>query len=192
MRYEPLDRAIDKATRRTSIYPDAKHFGSIREQYVEKYGEKNWTAQLTKDLFGTSKSDKLAYPKGSEKYQAAELKYKANLRLVQRYGKGTINPARGEEKIQKKLAKIGKTLNPVNRIPPKRGLTITISGKQGSGRHERTRDFSTHMDYQFASQFIQDPTLEDFFHEVYPDWDDAVDVLFGNESGALGSVTVSA
>lgn len=184
-----LREPLDKATRRYNTYPGAKHFPDLKAQYIEKYGQRNWTAQLTKDVFGTSKTDKLKYAKGSEQYAAAELKYNNNLRLIQRYGKGTIDPARANPTVQKKLDKIGKTLEPVQRGAPKRGLTVTISGTQG----QRDRDFTVRMDYQFALQFVQDPTLKDFFHELYPRWKNAEGVLFGAEgddSGNLEDVTV--
>lgn len=186
--YKPLQRALDAATRPYNTYPDASHFSSIKEQYVAKYGEKKWTASLVKEVFGTSSADKNAFAKGTEEYRKADLQYKANLKSIQRYGKGERNPERAPVAVREKLSEIGQKLNPVKRDAPPSGLTITIAGSQGSGRHQRDREFTAHMDHQLAQQFVQAPTLEDFFKEIYPDWTDAVDVLFGAEGGDSGNL----
>lgn len=165
-----LKSYINRATEPYTTYPST--FREIREGFREKY-DGHWTREMAKATGVT--------PRQIQRFEA----------YVTGSGKQARNPDNVQKATKTAFIEAGKTLDPLRRDVPPGGLTITVKGSQGSGKHERTREFTATMDYQTALQFVQDPTLEDLFDEIYPDWDDAVEVLFGDDSGALSGVSIS-
>lgn len=179
MDYDPLNRAIDQATRPYNTYPDASHFEAIKEGYIKENGAKRWTAALVKDVFGTSSADKNAFAKGSEAYRKADLQYKANLKSIQRYGRGERNPQHAPAGVQEKLAEVGQKLEPVKRDAPPTGLSFVVKFKDpGDKAHSpRTRKAEVHLDHATAVQYVT---------QSQPDYAFLFDQWFKGGGGAYG------
>src|SRR5579859_3615909 len=93
----PLQRAIDGAT--NPVYPST--FADVSAGFKEKFGKRGWTSELAQMISGSS-------DKKSSGYKAA-------LRNVQRYEKGTHNPENARAAAKQALASAGKTLDPIRR-----------------------------------------------------------------------------
>jgi hypothetical protein len=166
-----LTNTINDAIRPYSTY--ATTYRELREQYMDRPG--NWKNQIAKDT-GLS-------PRQIARYE-----------MFITGGTGQArNPDKAIGKTRAAFVSAGQSLPPIKKDVPPNGLTVTISGTQGSGRHERDRDFTVNMDYSTAIDFANNPTLTDFFDDVYPDFD-AVDVFFGDDgdSGTLDGVSITA
>lgn len=168
---ELLRNAVEAAIAPYSTYPST--YREIREHFMS--GHKVETKRLAEAL-GISTRQVLRY----EKFVTGEPGQ-------------SRNPDNARGKTRESLINVGKTLDPIKKDAPPNGLTITVEGKQGSGRRERGREFTVSMGYNDAVKFVQDPNLRDFFGDVYPEWDEAVDCFFGEEdSSSLDGVSVTA
>lgn len=181
----PLDRAIESAT--TPVFAGAGDFDYIKDQYQKEHGAKGWTAALVKEMFGKSVSDKNAFPKNSDAWKDAKRKYDTDLRLVQRYAKGTINPERGSASIREKLAEVGRTLDPVRRDVPASGLTFVVefNAPEDKGHVKRERTATVHMSSMEAFQFVNDPSYAAFFDL----WADDLGQYYGEDGSYEVEVT---
>lgn len=171
-----LKNTVNDAIRPYSTY--ATTYRELREQYMDKYqGTKtNWHTQIAKDT-GLS-------PRQIARYE-----------MFISGGTGQArNPDKAIGKTRAAFVSAGEKLPPLKVDVPPNGLKVTIGGTQGSGRHQRDREWTVSMDYAASIDFANNPTLKDFFDDVYPEWDDAEDVLFGDDgdSGTLDGVYVSA
>lgn len=164
----------------------ASNYRQLREIYQAEYPGK-WKDQLISDIAKERRQETPGYKDASARRQVD--RYEAFIT-----GRGTQarNPDKPVGAMKTALRDLGQRQEPIKRDAPPDGLTITIKGSQGKGRHERERTFSLTMDYAQAVEFAQDPTLEEFFYELYPDWNDAVETLFEkDDTGTLSGVSVS-
>lgn len=143
----PLQRAIDRAT--TPVYPTS--FSDIASGFKEKFSPRTWTSELAKQISGSS--DKHSH------------EYKAALRNVQRYEKGTHNPENARPAAKAALEKAGQTLPPIRRDVPAKGLTFQVSfnAPGDRGHAPRQRDFTVSMSSIEAFQFVNSPSYADLF-----------------------------
>lgn len=159
---EPLQRAIDKAT--VPVYPSS--FADVSAGLREKFGARGWTSQLAQAISGTS--DKKSH------------EYKAALRNVQRYEKGTHNPDRARASIKDAIAQAGKSLDPIRReLPAGAGLTITVNftAPEDKGHAKREREFTVTLDATTAGQFVAAPDYDFLFDE----WFDGGSEAYGDD-----------
>lgn len=155
---EPLQRAIDGAT--TPVYPTS--FSDISAGFKQRYGARGWTSQLAQFISGSS--DKKSH------------EYKAALRNVQRYEKGTHSPDRARANVKQALASAGKTLDPIRReLPGGKGLTLTITftAPEDKGHAQRERSFTVTMDATTAAEFVAAPDYDFLFDEWFDGGADA-------------------
>ena len=148
----PLQRAIDGAT--VPVYPSS--FTDVAQGFKEKFGARGWTSQLAQIVSGTS-------DKKSNKYKAA-------LRNVQRYEKGTYNPDRARANVKEALTAAGKTLDPIRReLPGGQGLTLTVTftAPEDKGHAQRERSFTVTMDATTAAEFVAAPDYDYLFDEWF-------------------------
>lgn len=178
-----MKNAVDKQA--SPYYTYATNYRQLRDIYQERYPA-SWEKQLISDIAKERREQNPNYKLDSARRQVS--RYEA---YINGTGKQPRNPDKPVGAMKTALRDIGREQEPIKKDAPPDGMTITISGDQGGGRKSRSRDFTLKMDYQFAQQFVQDPSLDSFFAELYPNWPDAVKVLFGNGSGVLGNVSIA-
>jgi len=166
----PLQNAIDGAT--TPVYPSS--FSDVAAGFKDRYGARGWTSQLAQRISGSS--DKKSH------------EYKAALRNVQRYEKGTHNPERAKAGVKEALASAGKTLDPIRReLPTGKGLTLTVNftAPEDKGHAQRQREFTITMDATTAAQFVAAPDYDFLFEE----WFDGGAEAYGDDGDYEAEVT---
>ena len=163
----PLQRAIDGAT--TPVYPTS--FREIAQGFKVKF-DGHWTRELAKASGLTP-------------------------RTIQRYeqfvtGKG--GQARNPDKARTGkagLAAAGRTLDPIRREAPAKGLTFTVTfqAKEDKSHAPRERTFTVRMDHAEATKFVASPSYDDLFD----DWFDGGADAYGDDGDyEAGNVQVSA
>lgn len=108
MNYAPLNEALAGVS--TPVY--GRDFSDVSKGFKEKFGARGWTSELAKSISGTA--DKQSH------------EYKAALRNVQRYEKGTHNPERASVSIKQAIEQAGLTVDPI-RKDVSGGVTLKIT-----------------------------------------------------------------
>lgn len=173
---DALRQAVD--AKAGDYYTYASNYRELRDIYQSEH-PKNWKSELIGAIARETGTQASSVRRQVNRYEA----------FLSGSGKQARNPDRAGKSTREAFEKVGRQQEPLKRDAPPGGLTITVSGKQGSGRKERTREFKANMDYQTAVQFVQNPNLVDLFDFIYPDWPDAVAILFGDDSGALSGTS---
>lgn len=172
MNYDPLNTAIEAATRQYWTFPGT--YREIRDQLREKSPER-WKGELAKMI---------AAEKNIQVSSATR-----NINRYEQFLSGKGGQARNPEKAKGMKAafeSIGKGLEPLKKDAPAEGLTIRIDFKDPSGgKRGRNPERSTpdiHLDHSQAVKWInqEQPDYRTVFHE----WSDDIDMddLFGEEA----------
>lgn len=180
-----LKNTVESMTRPYNTY--ASNYTQLKDIYQTEY-PKNWKEEMISNITQERRETNPNYQRESARRQVN--RYEAYMRGER--GKETArNPNKPMGAMKTTLRELGQKQEPIKKDVPPGGLTITVKGKQGSGRKERSREFTAKMDRATAQKFVQNPNLHDLFAEIYPDWADAVETLFGDDSAALVGVSIS-
>jgi hypothetical protein len=173
LNYDPLNKAIEDATRAYWTFPSS--FSDISEKYKEIYGERAWQGKLATAITGAKPAGQSGFAKGTDEYKAANTKYKTARKQVERHTTGEHKGFKLPS-AREKLAEIGKTLDPLTKDAPPGGITFTIKFKApGDSEHSHSpRQRVTpplHLDHQQAVQYInqEQPGYDTLFDEYFSD-----------------------
>lgn len=175
-----LKERVDQA----AVETHPKNYTELKEAYQQQYGV-TWKSEIINSITAERRQTSPNYQRSSAQRQVN--RYEAWLKGE--HTKEARNPAKPAGAMKTALVDIGKR-NPLKDAPPN-GFTVTVSGKQGSGRKERTRTFSQKMGHDRAKDFVQNPSLADLFAQMYPKEPDIADLFFGDDSASLNNVSIT-